>query len=253
MRRLKLATLTVAIVVSGLATSGAMAAGPTLAAVKKNGVVTCGVSTGLAGFSMPDQQGKYTGIDADTCRQLAAAIFGDATKVKFAPLSAQQRFTALQSGEVDVLTRNTTWSLLRDTELGLNFAPPTFYDGQGFMVAKKLGAKSVKDLNGATRGRCDAYTDDASALASSRITKAPNPDDYVILPEIISKEPLAPAVRHGDDEWFDLVKWVVFAAIEAEEKGVASQNVDDQLKSSDPGIQRLLGVDARDGPGTGGR
>jgi hypothetical protein len=150
MRGLKLATLTVAIVVSGLATSGAMAAGPTLAAVKKNGVVTCGVSTGLAGFSMPDKQGKYTGIDADTCRQLAAAIFGDATKVKFAPLSAQQRFTALQSGEVDILTRNTTWSLLRDTQLGLNFAPPTFYDGQGFMVAKKLGVKSVKDLNGAT-------------------------------------------------------------------------------------------------------
>jgi general L-amino acid transport system substrate-binding protein len=283
MRSLKLAVVSLAaIALSGLAAGGAFAAGPTLTAVKKNGVVTCGVSTGLAGFSMPDKQGKYTGIDSDTCRQLAAAIFGDATKVKFAPLSAQQRFTALQSGEIDVLTRNTTWSLLRDTQLGLNFAPPTFYDGQGFMVAKKLGVKNVKELNGATicvqpgtltelnvadyfrsnklqfkpvvidkieeaenaffSGRCDAYTDDASALASSRITKAPNPDDYVVLPEIISKEPLAPAVRHGDDEWFDLVKWVVFAAIEAEEKGVTSQNVDDQLKSSDPGIQRLLGV-----------
>jgi general L-amino acid transport system substrate-binding protein len=269
-------------VLGTLATSIHAEASQTLDTIKKRGVLICGVSTGLAGFGMPDSQGNYAGLDIDTCRQLAAAIFADTKKVKYVPLSAQQRFTALQSGEVDLLSRNTTWSLAREAQLGLNFAPPTYYDGQAFMVPKKLGVKSIKDLNGATiciqpgtltelntadyfrahqmtfkpvviekleeaenaffSGRCDAYTDDSSALAAARIAKAPKPDDYLILPEIISKEPLAPAVRHGDDDWFNIVRWVVFAAIEAEEKGVTSQNIDDQLRSEDPAIKRLLGV-----------
>jgi len=270
------------IMVAALAVAGTALAGPTMDTVKKNGVVTCGVSTGLAGFSLADAQGKYTGLDVDYCRQLAAAVLGDANKVKFVPLSAQQRFTALQSGEVDILARNTTWTLQRDTQLGLNFAPVNFYDGQGFMVFKKLGVKSAKELNGATvcvqpgtttelnlsdffrankltfkpvviekldevenayfSGRCDVYTTDRSGLAATRISKAPNPDDQVILPEVISKEPLAPAVRHGDDEWFDIVKWVQFAALETEEKGITSKNVDDMLKTEDPDIKRILGV-----------
>jgi len=270
------------LVAAALMVAGTAQAGPTMDAVKKNGVVTCGVSTGLAGFSLADAQGKYTGLDVDYCRQLAAAVLGDANKVKFVPLSAQQRFTALQSGEVDILARNTTWTLQRDTQLGLNFAPVNFYDGQGFMVFKKLGVKSAKELNGATvcvqpgtttelnlsdffrankltfkpvviekldevenayfSGRCDVYTTDRSGLAATRISKAPNPDDQVILPEVISKEPLAPAVRHGDDEWFDIVKWVQFAALETEEKGITSKNVDDMLKTEDPDIKRILGV-----------
>jgi general L-amino acid transport system substrate-binding protein len=257
-------------------------AGPTLDKIKSQGAIVCGVSTGLAGFSLADSQGKYTGLDVDFCRALAAAVLGDANKVKFAPLSAQQRFTALQSGEVDLLSRNTTWTLQRDTQLGLDFAPTMYYDGQGFMVAKKLGVKSAKELNGATvcvqpgtttelnladyfrankiqfkpvviekldeveqaffSGRCDAYTTDASGLAATRVSKAPKPDDYVILPEIISKEPLAPAVRHGDNEWLDIVKWTVYALIEAEEKGVSSKNVDEMLKSDDPNVKRLLGA-----------
>jgi general L-amino acid transport system substrate-binding protein len=270
------------VMVAAVVAAGTAQAGPTLDKVKSNGVVTCGVSTGLAGFSIADSQGKYTGLDVDFCRQLAAAALGDANKVKFVPLSAQQRFTALQSGEVDVLSRNTTWTLQRDTQLGLNFAPVNFYDGQGFMVFKKLGVKSAKELNGATvcvqpgtttelnladyfrankmafkpvviekleevenayfSGRCDVYTTDRSGLAATRISKAPNPDDQVILPEVISKEPLAPAVRHGDDEWFDIVKWTQYAAIEAEEKGITAKNVDDMLKSDDPDIKRFLGV-----------
>jgi general L-amino acid transport system substrate-binding protein len=217
----------------------------------------------------------------DVCRAVAAAIFGDAKAVRFTPLSAQQRFTALQSGEIDILSRNTTWTLTRDTSLGLNFAPTTFYDGQGFMVPKALGVKSATELNGATvcvqpgtttelnladyfrakgmqfnpvviesfdevnaaffAGRCDVYTTDASGMASIRSTLAANPDDYIILPELISKEPLGPAVRHGDDEFFDIVKWAVYASIEAEEKGISSANVDEMVKSQDPTVQRLLG------------
>jgi general L-amino acid transport system substrate-binding protein len=265
----------------GLAAAPALA-GPTVDKIKSQGAIVCGVSTGLAGFSLADSQGKYTGLDVDFCRALAAAVLGDANKVKFAPLSAQQRFTALQSGEVDLLSRNTTWTLQRDTQLGLDFAPTMYYDGQGFMVAKKLGVKSAKELNGATvcvqpgtttelnladyfrankiqfkpvviekldeveqaffSGRCDAYTTDASGLAATRVSKAPKPDDYVILPEIISKEPLAPAVRHGDNEWLDIVKWTVYALIEAEEKGVTSKNVDQMLSSDDPNVKRLLGA-----------
>ena len=268
-----------AVAVLGLATT---AQAGTLAAVKSRGQLICVVNTGLAGFAMPDQQGNYQGLDADTCRAIAAAVLGDAKKVKFVPATAQQRFTLMQTGEGDVLVRNTTWTLLRDTENGLTFAPVTYYDGQGFMVAKKLGVKSAKELNGATicvqpgtttelnladyfrtnhmsfkplviekldevenaffSGRCDAYTTDRSGLAATRAAKAPNPDDYVILPEVISKEPLAPAVRHGDDEWFDVVKWTVFAMIEAEEKGVTQANVDAMLKNDDPEVQRMLGV-----------
>ena len=264
--------------------SGAAWAGPTLEGVRSRGVVTCGVNTGLAGFSLPDRQGDYRGLDADTCRAIAAAVLGDAKKVKFVAATAQQRFTLLQSGEIDVLTRNTTWSLLRDTEQGFTFAPVTYFDGQGFMVAKKLGVKSAKELDGATicvqpgtttelnladyfrtnhmtfkplviekldevenayfSGRCDAYTTDRSGLAATRASKAPNPEDHVILPEVISKEPLAPAVRHGDDEWFDIVKWTVFAMIGAEEKGITSENVDQMLKSDDPEVKRMLGVSA---------
>ncbi|HKW55096.1 MAG TPA: amino acid ABC transporter substrate-binding protein [Stellaceae bacterium] len=266
----------------GLAWSGAALAGATLDGVKSRGVVTCAANTGLAGFGMPDQQGDYKGLDADTCRAVAAAVFGDAKKVKFVPTTTQQRFTVLQSGEADILTRNTTWTALRDTEQGLNFAPVTYYDGQGFMVAKKTGIKSAKELDGATicvqpgtttelnladyfrtnhmtfkplvveklaevenaffSGRCDAYTTDRSGLAATRAGKASNPDDYVILPEIISKEPLAPAVRHGDDEWFDIVKWTIYAMIGAEEKGITSATVDEALKSDDPDVKRMLGV-----------
>src|SRR3984957_13933389 len=254
-------------------------AGPTLEGVKSKGYVSCAVNTGLAGFSMADQQGHYTGLDVDVCRAIAAAVLGDATKTKFVPATAQQRFTLLQSGEVDVLTRNTTWTLQRDTDLGLTFGPPNYYDGQGFMVAKKLGVDSAKKLDGATvcvqpgtttelnladyfrtnkmtvkplviekldevenaffSGRCDAYTTDRSGLAATRAGKAPNPDDYVILPEVISKEPLAPAVRHGDDEWYDIVKWSLYGMIDAEEKGISSKSVDDMLKSDDPEVKRM--------------
>ncbi|MGE0659215.1 MAG: amino acid ABC transporter substrate-binding protein [Reyranellaceae bacterium] len=257
-------------------------AGAKLDAIKSRGEILCGVSTGLAGFSIADSQGKWTGIDVDVCRAVAAALFGDANKVKFVPLSAQQRFTALQSGEVDVLSRNTTWTQQRDTALGLNFTGVTYYDGQGFMVAKKLGVKSAKELNGATvcvqpgtttelnladwsrankvdikpvviekleeieqaffSGRCDAYTTDASGLAATRASKAPKPDDYTLLPEIISKEPLGPAVSHGDDQWADLIRWTFNALVEAEEYGITAAKVDEMKKSDNPGIKRLLGV-----------
>src|SRR5690349_15822952 len=239
-------------------------AGPTLDKIKQAGAVTCGVPTGVPGFAQPDNQGKYAGFDVDICRAFSAAIFGEPDKVKYVPLTAQQRFTALQSGEVDVLSNNTTWTLTRDTELGFNFAPVVFYDGQGFMVPKKLGVKAAKELDGATicvqpgtttelnladyfrtnkinfkplviekldevenayfAGRCDAYTTDRSGLAATRAQKASNPDDHIILPDVISKEPLAPAVRHGDDEWFDIVKWVMYALIGAEEKGITGEN-----------------------------
>jgi len=266
-------------------------AGPTVDKIKKADALTCGVSTGLPGFSNADSQGKFTGLDVDVCKAIAAALLGSAEKVKYVPLTAQQRFTALQSGEVDLLSRNTTWTQQRDTALGLNFAPTTYYDGQGFMVPAKLGVKSAKELNGATvcvqpgtttelnladyfranklefkpvviedlkeieaaffAGRCDVYTTDASGLASTRAVKSSNASDYVILPEIISKEPLAPAVRHGDDEFFDIVKWTVHALIEAEESGVTQANVDQMLKSDNPNVKRLLGVTAGMGKNLG--
>jgi general L-amino acid transport system substrate-binding protein len=257
-------------------------AGKDLDAIKARGSVICGVSTGLAGFSLADSKGEWTGLDVDVCRAVAAALFGDAKKVKFVPLSAQQRFTALQSGEVDVLSRNTTITMTRDTSLGLDFTGGTYYDGQGFMVPKKLGVKSAKELKGATvcvqpgtttelnladyfrankmdfkpvviekleeieqayfGGRCDVYTTDASGLAATRATRAQNPEDHIILPEIISKEPLGPAVRHGDNQWADVMRWTFNAQLEAEEKGISSKNIDEMLKSIDPQIKRLLGV-----------
>lgn len=266
-------------------------AGATLDAINDRGTLLCGVSTGLAGFSNPDSAGNWTGLDVDVCKAVAAAVLGDANKIQFTPLTAQQRFTALQSGEVDILSRNTTWTLTRDTSLGLNFAGVTFYDGQGFMVPKGLGVTSALELDGAAvcvqpgtttelnlsdffrannmsfepvviesldevnaayfAGRCDVYTTDASGLASIRSSVAPNPDDHLILPEIISKEPLGPVVRHGDDEWLDVVKWTIYALIEAEEKGISSDNVDSMLNSTDPTVQRLLGTNAGMGEALG--
>jgi general L-amino acid transport system substrate-binding protein len=254
----------------------------TLDAVKGKGFVQCGVNTGLAGFSQPDSRGVWKGIDVDLCRAVAAAVFGDSSKVRYTPLTAQQRFTALQSGEVDILARNTTWTITRDTSLGLNFVGVNYYDGQGFMVPKKLNVKSAKQLNGATicvqpgtttelnladyfrankmsfkpvviekleevlnayfAGRCDVFTTDVSGLVSTRASRAPNPSDHVILPEVISKEPLGPAVRHGDDRWFDVVKWSLMAMMEAEELGLTSKNIDGQMASTNPSIQRFVGA-----------
>lgn len=272
-----------------------VAAGPALAGkdldnIKKRGSLVCGVNTGLAGFSIADSQGRWTGLDVDFCRAVAAAIFGDANKVQFKPTSAQQRFTALQSGEIDVLSRNTTWTLTRDSAQGMVFTGVTFYDGQGFMVEKKLGVKSAKELDGAEicvqsgtttelnltdflrankmakakaivfekleeavgaffAGRCQAYTTDASGLASTRSKDAKNPDDYLILPELISKEPLGPAIRRGDEELFAIVKWTLYAMLEAEEFGVGRANVDEMKASPNPGIKRLLGVDEKNDMG----
>lgn len=271
------ATAGIVVVVAGTAQ-----AGPTLDKIKQAGQLVCGVQTALAGFGAPDSQGRYAGFNVDICRAISAAVFGAADKVKYVPLTAQQRFTALQSGEVDILSNNTTDTLQRDTQLGLNFGPVVFFDGQGFMVPKKLGVKSAKDLNGATicvqpgtttelnladyfrankmdfkpvviekldevenafySGRCDVFTTDSSALNANRLSRAPNPDDYVILPERISKEPLAPVMRQGDEEWNDVVRWVVYALFDAEEKGITSKNVDDMAKSDDPNLKRLLGT-----------
>ena len=249
--------------------------------VKKQGHVSCGVTQGVAGFSSPDSKGKWSGIEVDVCRAVSSAVFGTPDKVKYMAMSAQARFTALQSGEIDILSRVTTWTLTRDTSLGLNFGPTIFYDGQAFMVRKKDKIKKIEDLNGATictqqgtttelnladyfrknrlkmksvvfesndevtqaflKGRCDAFTNDGSGLVAER-SKTKNPADYIILPEVISKEPLGPAVKHGDDQWFDILNWSVFALITAEEYGMTSKNVDTFLKSKDPGIKRFLGV-----------
>jgi len=262
--------------------AGTAYAGKDLDAIKARGQLLCGVSTGVAGFASADSQGKWTGIDVDVCRAVAAAIFGDADKVKFIPTTAQQRFTALQSGEVDLLVRTTTYTLTRDTALGFDFTGINYYDGQGFMVNKKLGVKSAKELNGATvcvqpgtttelnladyfrankmtfkpvviekieevraaffAGRCDVFTTDASGLYATRAANAPTPDDYIILPEIISKEPLGPVVRHGDNQFADIVRWSLYAMLEAEEYGITSKNVDEMLKSDNPAIKRILGV-----------
>ena len=258
-------------------------AGKTLDAIKQRGMVSCGVNTGLAGFSAADSGGNWTGLDVDVCKAVAAATLGDASKVKYVPLNAQQRFTALQSGEIDILSRNTTFTLTRDGSLGLHQTAVTYYDGQGFMVPVKSKIKSAKQLKGQTvcvqsgttteknmtdfsranglsikpvvfekleaatgayfSGRCVAYTTDASGLASVRNKEAKNPADHLILPELISKEPLGPMVRRGDDEWFAIVKWTIYGLLEAEEYGVTQANVD-QLKTStaDPVVQRLLGT-----------
>lgn len=259
-----------------------LAQADTLDIVKDRGYVQCGVTTGFAGFSTPDDKGQWHGLDIDLCRAVAAAVLGDAGKFKAVPLNSQQRFTALQSGEIDLLARNTSVTQRRDTALGAIHAGINFYDGQGFLVPKELGVTSAKELDGATicmqtgtsnentmadwarannikykpvvieqfsevvnafaAGRCDVFSTDASGLASIRISKLKNPDDYVVLPEIISKEPLGPFVRQGDDVWLNAVKWSLMAMIEAEELGVTSGNVEEQLKSSSPSIQRLLGV-----------
>jgi general L-amino acid transport system substrate-binding protein len=257
-------------------------AGETVDSIMDNGYIQCGVNTSLAGFSNATG-GEWAGLDVDLCRAVAAAMLGDSEAVRFTALTANQRFTALQSGEVDILSRNTTWTLTRDTSLGLNFAGVNYYDGQGFMVRADLGVTSALDLSGAAicvepgtttelnladyfrargmdfepvvientaevtaaffAGRCDVYTTDASGLASARNVSAQNPSDYIILPEIISKEPLGPAVRHGDDEFMDIVRWTLNAMIEAEEYGITSDNVDDmRSNSTNPGIQRLLGA-----------
>ena len=265
-------------------------AGETFDAVKKRGELIAGVNTGAPGFSMPDSQGNWTGLDVDVARAIATAILGDPTKVKFVPLTSQQRFTALQSGEVDVLCRQTTITLSRDTSLGFDFAPVEYYDGQGIMVPADAGVKSAKQLDNATicmlpgttterniqdyfrsngikfkpvlieskdellktfvAGRCDGLTSDASTLAGMRAVTA-DPGKYVILPELISKEPLATAVRQGDPQWKDLVYWTVMALIEAEDLGITSKNVDEMLKSDDPNVQRFLGVTPGNGQALG--
>jgi general L-amino acid transport system substrate-binding protein len=257
-------------------------AGQTFDAVKAKGSVQCGVNSAVVGFAYLDSKGVFHGLDIDFCHALGAAMFGSANKVKMTPLSPQQRFTALQSGEVDVLIRNTTITLMRDVSLGLAAAGVNFYDGQGFMVSKKVGVKTALELSGATicvapgtttelnladyfrahrmkfspvvidkveevngaffAGRCDVLTTDASQLASIRMALAPSPDDYVVLPELISKEPLGPFVRQGDQQWFNVVKWTLMAMIEAEELGINQKNVDEMLKSPNPAIQRVLGV-----------
>ena len=261
---------------------GSAHAGKTLDSIKSRGQVVCGVNVGLAGFSQADSNGKWSGLDVDTCRAVAAAVLGDGEKVKYVPLNPQQRFTALQSGEIDMLARNTTFTLTRDSSLGLHMTAVTYYDGQGFMVPVKTNIKSALQLKGQTvcvqsgttteknltdfsranslnikpvvfekleaangayfSGRCIAYTTDASGLASIRNKEARNPADHVILPNLISKEPLGPMVRRGDDEWFAIVKWVIYGLIEAEEYGVTQANVEQMRSSQDPVIQRMLGV-----------
>jgi len=276
--RLTLGTL----VAAAAMTSVPAHAGKTVDAIKARGQLICGVNTGLAGFSAADSQGNWSGLDVDVCKAIAAAMLGDASKVKWVPLNAQQRFTALQSGEIDILSRNTTWTLTRDASLGMSFTGATYYDGQGFMVPSKGKIKSAKQLKGATvcvqsgttteknltdfsrankleikpvvfekveaatgayfAGRCQAYTTDASGLASVRNKEAKVPADHLILPELISKEPLGPSVRRGDDEFLAIAKWVVFALIEAEEYNITQANVDGLAKTStDPVVGRILG------------
>lgn len=258
-----------------------LASASTLQEVVKKGELSCGISTGIPGFSATDSKGVWKGLDVDFCKSVAAAVLGDAAKVKYIPLTAKERFTALQSGEVDVLSRSTTWTATRDTSLGLSFAGVNYYDGQGFLVSKKLGVTSAKELNGATfciqagtttelnltdyftankmeykgvtydtsgqtldgfnSGRCDVLTSDASQLYGLK-SKLTDPNSAIVLPEIISKEPLGPVVRQGDEEWFKIIRWTMFATIEAEELGVTSSNAEAMLKSENPAIQRLLGT-----------
>jgi general L-amino acid transport system substrate-binding protein len=276
------------VLLASLPATGASAQA-TLQSVKQKGYLACGSSTGLVGFGLPDAQGNWTGLDVDFCRAMAAAIFNDPTKVRFIPLDAKDRFTALQSGGVDVLSRNSTATMSRDTQLGLDFPAITYFDGQGFMVRKSRGVSSVKELNGASvcagqgttnelnladyfrannmtyevvassgaeeytayeAGRCDALTTDASGLYAARL-KVSNPDDHIVLPEIISKEPLGPAVRHGDSQWGDIVRWVHNAMLNAEEFGVTKVNVEQMKSSANPEIKRLLGTEGKFGEAIG--
>jgi general L-amino acid transport system substrate-binding protein len=281
----------VGLVVLALAWPGAaVAQSKTLETVKSRGVLHCGVNTGIAGFSAPDDKGAWQGIDVDYCRAVAAVVFKDASKVKYVPLTAKERFTALQSGEIDLLSRNTTWTMSRDTSAGLNFAGVIYYDGQGLMVKKELGVASAKELGGATvcvqtgtttelnladffrtnkldynpvvfekldetlaaynANRCDVFTSDVSQLYAERL-KLGNPAEHVILPEVISKEPLGPVVRQGDVGWANLARWTLNALVNAEELGVSSKNVDEMLKSTNPEIRRLLGKEGDYGKGIG--
>ena len=283
MKALASAIAVAAVAVAALPAQAQQGSGsPTLDAVKARGQLICGANGSVAGFGMPNARGEWTGLDVDVCRAVAAAVFGDASKVRYVATTAQQRFTALQSGEIDLLVRNTTWTLSRDTSLGLDFLATNFYDGQGFMVKKSLNVKSAKELNGATicvqpgtttelnladyfrannirftpvvierleeniaaylAGRCDSFTTDVSGLASIRAANTPVPADHVILPEVISKEPLGPSVRHGDAKWGDIVKWAFFATLEAEELGLTSANIDSQMNSTNPSIQRFVGA-----------
>lgn len=282
MKRVSLA-LTIALA-AGFSMQAAQA--QTLKTIKDRGSLSCGVSQGLPGFSSPDDKGNWTGLDVDICRALAAAIFNDPSKVKYVPTSAKDRFTALQSGEIDVLSRNTTWTISRDTSLGANFTGVTYYDGQGFMVKKSLKVNSALELNSASvcvqtgttteqnladyfkannmkyeviafgtndetvkayeSGRCDVFTTDQSGLYANRL-KLANPGDHLVLPEIISKEPLGPMVRHGDDQWFDIVKWTLYAMVTAEELGINQKNVDEMAKSEKPEFKRVLGTDGNFG------
>jgi len=279
---MKKLTAALAAGVAAVALSTPAMADETLDAVKARGELVCGVSTGLPGFSNPDDSGHWTGIDVDVCRAVAAAVLGDADAVKFVPLTAKERFTALQSGEIDMLSRNTTWTLTRDSSLGLNFAGVNYYDGQGFLVKRDLGVSSATELSGASvciqagtttelnladyfrfqgmdyspvvfdtsdqtvqgfaSGRCDVLTSDQSQLYALR-TKLDNPDSAMVLPEVISKEPLGPVVRQGDDQWFNIVKWSLFAQLNAEELGVTSDNVEEMMGSDNPSVKRLVGTE----------
>jgi general L-amino acid transport system substrate-binding protein len=284
-------TMTVAAAaVTMLAVAQTASAASTLDTVKERGFLQCGVNTGLPGFSNADEKGNWTGIDVDICRAIAAAVFGEASKVRYTPLTAKERLTAVQSGEVDVLSRNTTWTMTRDTSLGVNFTGITYYDGQGFMVSKGLGVKSALELDGAAvcilagtttelnladyfrthgmkyepvvfdtadqtergfeAGRCDVLTSDQSQIYGLRI-KLAEPDKAVVLPEVISKEPLGPVVRQGDDDWFNIVRWTLFALVNAEELGVNSSNVDEMKASTNPEIQRLLTQEGTEDSGLG--
>ena len=278
---MKRVTLVVALAAMSTFVAGSVTA-QTLKTVRDRGALVCGVSQGLPGFSTPDDRGNWTGFDVELCRAIAAAIFNDPSKVKFSPLSAKDRFTALQTGEIDVLSRNSTWTMLRDTQLGLNFAGVNYYDGQGFMVRKSLKVNSALELNGASictqtgtttelnvadyfrankmkyevvafstadetvkaydAGRCDVFTSDVSQLYAMRL-KLAKPDDQMILPEVISKEPLGPVVRQGEEQWFDIVKWTLNAMINAEELGVTQKTVDEAMKSAKPDVRRLMGTE----------
>jgi general L-amino acid transport system substrate-binding protein len=295
--RFAVAGIAMAIGFSAIGATTAAQAASTLDTVKQRGKLICGVNTGLAGFGAPNDQGQWSGLDIDLCKAVAAAVFGDASKVDYKPLNAEQRFTALQSGEVDMLARNSTWTLSRDTQLGLDFVAVNYYDGQGFMVRKEAGVKSALELKGATvcvqegttteknmgdfdkannlglqpvkfkesdqarsaydEGRCDAYTTDASGLAGER-TALKNPDDNIILPELISKEPLGPVVRHGDNQWGDIVRWSFYAMLVAEEHGITQANVDQVISqngtdnpNANAEVQRLLGITPGYGKGMG--
>lgn len=287
---MKSTTKLIAIAAAAFVGTAGVASAQTLDKVKKAGTLSCGVNVGLAGFSAPDDKGNWTGLDVEYCRAIAAAVLGDAKKVRFVPTTAKERFTALQSGEIDVLVRNTTWTLARDSSLGLSFAGTNYYDGQGLMVKKSLKIASAKELDGATvcvqtgtttelnladyfrvnkmaykpvvfekadeilqayqAGRCDVYTTDASGLYAQRL-QMQKPDDHMVLPEIISKEPLGPSVRQGDSQWFTIVKWVHFALLNAEEAGITKANVDKMLESTNPDIRRILGKEGEFGKGIG--